>query len=82
MKVSSNGLCHMMIKMAAINIYAKNTFKIFYSGNERPMKLKLGMQHRVLEYYPVCSNDAPGLTLTYFYGKVKFGPLCFCMGKS
>ena len=30
------------------------------------MTLKLGMQHRVLEYYQVCSNDYPGLTLTYF----------------
>ena len=30
------------------------------------MTLKLGMQHRVLEYYPVCSNDAPVLILTYF----------------
>ena len=30
------------------------------------MTLKLSMQHRVLEYYLVCSNDDPGLTLTYF----------------
>ena len=30
------------------------------------MTFKLGMQHRVLEYYQVCSNDDPGLTLTYF----------------
>ena len=30
------------------------------------MTLKLGMQHRVLEYYQVYSNDDPGLTLTYF----------------
>ena len=30
------------------------------------MTLKLGMHHRVLEYYQVCSNDDPGLTLTYF----------------
>ena len=30
------------------------------------MTLKLGMQHRILKYYQVCSNDAPGLTLTYF----------------
>ena len=30
------------------------------------MNLTLGMQHRVLEDYQVCSNDAPGLTLTYF----------------
>ena len=30
------------------------------------MTLKLDMYHRVLEYYQVCSNDDPGLTLTYF----------------
>ena len=30
------------------------------------MTLKLGMQHGVLEYYQVCSNDDAGLTLTYF----------------
>ena len=28
------------------------------------MTLKLGMQHRVLEYYQVYANDDPGLTLT------------------
>ena len=41
------------------------------------MTLKVCMQHRVLAYYQVYSNDDPDL----FYGKVKFGPLCFCMGK-
>ena len=46
------------------------------------MILKLGMQHQVLEYYQICSNDDPGyFDLDIFYGKVKFGPLCFCMGK-
>ena len=30
------------------------------------MTLKLGKQHRVLEYYQVCSYDDPGLTLTCF----------------
>ena len=30
------------------------------------MTLNLGMHHWVLEYYQVCSNDDPGLTLTYF----------------
>ena len=47
------------------------------------MTLKLGMQHWVLEYYQLNSNDDPGLILT-FYGKVKGlcalraknGPLC------
>ena len=30
------------------------------------MTMKLGMQHCVHEFYRVCSNDDPGLTLTYF----------------
>ena len=33
------------------------------------MTLNLGMQHRVLEYYQICSNDDPGLTLTYFMAR-------------
>ena len=33
------------------------------------MTLKLSMHHRVLEYYQVCSNDDPVLTLTYFTAK-------------
>ena len=35
-----------------------------------PMTLKLGMQHWVLEYYRVCSNYDPGLTLTYFTAEI------------
>ena len=65
MKVSTNGLCR-MTKMAATTIHAKKNFQIFFSGTERPMNLKLGMQHRVLEYYQIYSNDAPGLALIYF----------------
>ena len=30
------------------------------------MTLKLGMQHRVLKYFQICSNGDPRLTLTYF----------------
>ena len=33
------------------------------------MTLKLGMQHRVLKYYQVCSNDDTELTLTYFMAR-------------
>ena len=62
-----------MINMAAMLIYGKS-LKYFFSGTERPMTLNVGIQHRVLEYYQVCSNDDPGLTLTYFTGKVKLGP--------
>ena len=64
MKVCSNGLGH-MTNMAAIPIYGKNLKKFFFSGTKRLMTSKLGMQHYVLEYYYVCSDD-PGLTLTYF----------------
>ena len=33
------------------------------------MTLKLGMQHRVLEYYQVYSNDDPGLTMIYLIAR-------------
>ena len=35
------------------------------------MTLKLSMPYRVLEYYQICSNNDPGLTLTYFTAKGK-----------
>ena len=41
------------------------------------MTLKLGMQHWVLEYYQVCSNDDPGLTLTYFTARSNLVPYAF-----
>ena len=64
-KVCSNGPGH-LTTMAAMPIYSKNLKKVFFSGTKRPMTLKLDMLHWVLEYYQVCSNDDPGLTLTYF----------------
>ena len=41
------------------------------------MTLKLGMQHRVVEYYQACSNDDPGLTLTYFTALSNLVPYAF-----
>ena len=64
-KVCSNGPGH-MTKMAAMPIYGKNVKTIFFSRTKRPMTLKVGMQHRVLEYSQVCSNDDPEMTLSYF----------------
>ena len=55
-----------MTKMAAMPKYGKNHKKIFFSGTKMLMTLKLIMQHWVLEYCQICSNDNPGLTLTYF----------------
>ena len=49
--------------------------------NQRPMILKLGMQHRVLEYYQVCSNDDPGLTLTYLTARSNLVPYAFVWEK-
>ena len=45
------------------------------------MTLKLGRQHRVLEYYQVCSNDDPGLTLTYFMARSNLVPYAFVWEK-
>ena len=45
------------------------------------MTLKLGMQHQVLEYYQVCSNDDPGLTLTYFMARSNLVPYTFVWEK-
>ena len=38
------------------------------------MTLKADMQHRVLEFYQVCSNDDPGLTLVYFTARSNLVP--------
>ena len=45
------------------------------------MTLKLGMLHRVLRYYQVCSNDDPGLTLTYFTARSNLFPYAFVLEK-
>ena len=41
------------------------------------MTLNLGMHHRVLEYYQICSNDDPGLTWTYFMARSNLVPYAF-----
>ena len=45
------------------------------------MTLKLDMQHRILEFYEVCSNDVPGLILTYFKARSNFVPYAFVWEK-
>ena len=45
------------------------------------MTLKLGMEHRVLEYYQLCSNDDPRLTLTYFTARSNLVPYAFVWEK-
>ena len=45
------------------------------------MTLKICMQHRVLEYFQVCSNDDPELTLTYFTARSNLIPYAFVWEK-
>ena len=45
------------------------------------MTLKLGMQNQVHEYYQVCSNDDPGLTMTCFTARSNLVPYAFVWGK-
>ena len=45
------------------------------------MTLKLGMQHQVLKYYQVYSNDDTGLTLTYFTTRSNLVPYAFVWEK-
>ena len=52
-----------------------------FSGTKRPMTLKLGMQHQVLEYYQVCSNDDPGLTIIYSTARSNLVPYTFVWGE-
>ena len=70
-KVCSKGPSH-TTKMAATPIYGK-----IYSRTKRLMALKHGMQHRVIEYYQVCSNNDHGFTLTYFMARSNLVPYAF-----
>ena len=45
------------------------------------MTLKVGMQHRVLKYYHICSKDDPALTFTYFTGRSNCVPYAFVCEK-
>ena len=62
-------------------IYCKNLKKIIFSGTKRQMTLKIGMQHWVLEYYQVGSNDVPGMTMTYFMPRSNLVPYAFVWEK-
>ena len=45
------------------------------------MTTKVGMQHRAFEYYQVCSNDDPGVTLTFFTARSNLIPYAFVWEK-
>ena len=60
-----------MTKMATMPIYGKNPSKIF-SRTSGPISMKHGMYHWGLLSIIICSNDDPGLTLTYFTARSNF----------
>ena len=57
--------------LGAMPIYGTNLLEIF-PGTKGPVTLRPDVQHWGLGPKKVCSNDDPGLTFTFFYGKVKF----------
>ena len=63
-EVCSNGAGH-MANMAAMPIYGKSSKQ----SSPEPMTLKRDMQDRVLEFYQVCSNNDPCLTLKYLMAR-------------
>ena len=67
-----------MTKMAAMPIYGKNLKKI-YSETDNFETWYAASGAQVL---PSLFKWRPWVDLDLFYGKVKFRPLSFCMGKS
>ena len=64
-----------MTKMAAMSIYDINPLKTFFPGTSGPISTKLSMKHQT------CSNDYPGLTLTFFMARSNLTNLGFYMEK-
>ena len=60
-------------------IVDSKTFKIYFSGTNEPMALKIDMWHWVLDYCQDYSKS--DLTLTSAYGKVKYGKTLWFYGK-
>ena len=61
--------------------YMVKTWKFFFSGTQRPMTLKVCMQHQMLKYYQVYSNDDPGWTMTDFTTRSNLVPCAFVWEK-
>ena len=74
-KVCSSGPGH-MTKVAAMPIYGKN----MKNSSCRLMTLKICMQHWVLEYYQIYSNNDAGLK-TYFTARSNLVPYAFVWEK-
>ena len=62
--------------MTAMPINGKNSSKIFFSETSRPMTFEFGIKPQT-QTYKVCSNDDPGLSLTYFTARSALLPYAF-----
>ena len=67
--------------MAATPIYGKNPETIFFSGTGLSILTKLVMYHWGLQPIIVCSNNDPGVTLTYFTARSNLVTLAFLLEK-
>ena len=79
MKVCPNGPGH-MTRMAAMPIYDIN-LKNLLLRNQKTDDLESWYAALGAQVLPNLFKWGPWVDLYLFYGKVKFGPLCFCMGK-
>ena len=70
-----------MTKMAAMPIYGKN-LKNLLLRNQKADDLDTWYEASGDRVLPYIFKVWRWVDLDLFYGKVKFGPLCFCMGKS
>ena len=77
---SFKGLGH-MTKMAAMPIDVK-IFKTLLLWNRKADDLETWYAASSARVLPSLFKLCPWVDLDLFYGKVKFGLLCFCMGKS
>ena len=78
MKVCSNGPGH-MTKMVAMPIYGKTVKNLL--RNQTSDDLESWYASSGARVQPSLLKWWPWVDLDLFYGKVKFGPLCLCMGK-
>ena len=76
-KVCSTDPGH-MTKMAAMPMYGKNLFL----RNQKADDLESWYAVSGARVLPICSNDYPGLTLTYLTGISNFVPYAFVWEKS
>ena len=71
-----------MTKMAAMSIYGKNLEKnILHRNRQANFHETWYVALGTPDHHSFFSNDDPGVTLTLFYRKVKFGIIGFTIGK-